>query len=155
MPAPGEKTIASNRRAHFSYHVEERFEAGIELVGSEVKAIRAGLISINEAYCSVRAGEAFLTGATIQTNARAPWQNHEAARDRRLLLHGREIEQIRQRIDEKGYTLVPLRLYFKAGRVKVEIALARGKNVVDKRQTMAERDAQREIDRVVKRGDRD
>ena len=155
MSTAPEKTIATNRRAHFTYHIEERFEAGVELVGSEVKAIRAGLISINEAYCSVRSGEAFLTGATIQTNASAPWQNHVAARDRRLLLHGHEIEQIRQRIDQKGFTLVPLRLYFKGGRVKVEIALARGKNVVDKRQTMAERDAQREIDRVVKRGERD
>jgi SsrA-binding protein len=155
MSGPAEKTIASNRRAHHEYHVEERFEAGIELIGSEVKAIRAGLVSIAEAYCHVRNHEVFLVGATITGNPRAPWQSHESARDRRLLLHGREIERIRTRVDERGFTLIPLRLYFKDGRAKIEIALARGKNVVDKRHSLAERDARREIDRIVKRGERE
>ena len=144
MSGPAEKTIASNRRAHHEYHVEERFEAGIELIGSEVKAIRAGLVSIAEAYCHVRRHEVFLVGATITANPRTPWQSHEAGRDRRLLLHRREIERIRTRVDERGFTLIPLRLYFKDGRAKIEVALARGKNVVDKRHSMAERDAKRE-----------
>ena len=155
MGAPETRTIATNRRARHEYAIEETFEAGLELIGSEVKAIRAGLVSIAEAYCAVRDGEVFLIGATITANTTAPWQTHAPGRERRLLLHRREIDRIRTRVDERGFTLIPLRLYFRGGRAKLEIALARGKNFVDKRDSIAEREARREMERVVKRGDRE
>jgi SsrA-binding protein len=146
----GEKTIVSNRRAFHEYHMEERFEAGLVLAGSEVKSLRDGHVSLGEAYATVRDNEIWLVGASIEPYKQASRTNHERTRDRKLLLHRREIAKIRQRTDEKGYTLVPLRLYFKDGRVKVEVGLGRGKNVADKRQAMASRDAKREIDRALK-----
>jgi SsrA-binding protein len=146
----GEKTIVSNRRAFHEYHVEDRFEAGVVLAGSEVKSVRDGHVSLGEAYATVRDGEVWLVGATIEPYKQAGHGNHERTRDRKLLLHRREITKIRQGTDEKGYTLVPLRLYFKDGRVKIEVGLGRGKNVADKRQAMASRDAKREIDRALK-----
>ena len=146
----GEKTIVSNRRAFHEYHVEERFEAGLVLAGSEVKSLREGHVSLGEAYATVRDGEVWLVGASIEPYKQASRTNHERTRDRKLLLHRREITKIRQRTDEKGYTLVPLRLYFKDGRVKLEVGLGRGKNVADKRQSMASRDAKREIERALK-----
>lgn len=146
----GEKTIVSNRRAFHEYHMEERFEAGVVLAGSEVKSLRDGHVSLGEAYATVRDNEIWLVGASIEPYRQASSTNHERTRDRKLLLHRREIAKIRQRTDEKGYTLVPLRLYFKDGRVKVEVGLGRGKNVADKRQAMASRDAKREIDRALK-----
>ena len=148
--AAGERTIVSNRRAFHEYHVEERFEAGVVLAGSEVKSLRDGHVSLGEAYATVRDGEVWLVGASIEPYKQASRTNHERTRDRKLLLHRREITKIRQRTDEKGYTLVPLRLYFKDGRVKVEVGLGRGKNVADKRQALASRDAKREIDRALK-----
>ena len=146
----GEKTIVSNRRAFHEYHMEERFEAGVVLAGSEVKSLRDGHVSLGEAYATVRDGEVWLVGATIEPYKQAGGANHDRTRDRKLLLHRREITKIRQGTDEKGYTLVPLRLYFKDGRVKIEVGLGRGKNVADKRQAMASRDAKREIDRALK-----
>ncbi len=155
MSSTGEKTIASNRRALHEYEVMERFEAGIALYGTEVKSLRLGRVSLAEAFAVVRDHEVYLIACTIEPYAQGNRANHAQARDRRLLLHGREIERLRQRTAEKGLAIVALRLYFKGGRVKVEIALARGRNVVDKRHAMAERDAKREIERVVRRGDRE
>jgi SsrA-binding protein len=151
----GEKTIASNRRALHEFEMMERFEAGIELYGTEVKSLRLGRVSLAEAFAVVRDHEVYLVACTIEPYAQGNRANHAPARDRRLLLHGREIERLRQRTAEKGLAIVPLRLYFKGGRVKVELGLGRGRNVVDTRHAMAERDAKREIERVVRRGDRE
>ena len=147
----GEKTIVSNRRAFHEYHVEQRFEAGVVLAGSEVKSLRDGHVSLGEAYATVRDGEVWLVGATIEPYKQASRTNHERTRDRKLLLHRREIAKISQGTEAKGYTLVPLRLYFKEGRAKVELGLAKGRQKGDKRQAMAERDSQREIERALGR----
>ena len=155
MSPAGEKVIASNRRAFREYEVLERFEAGIALVGTEVKSLRLGRVSLAEAFAVIRDGEAFLVACTIEPYAQGNRANHAPARDRRLLLHRREIERLRQRTEERGLAIVPLRLYFKDGRAKVELALARGRNVVDKRQSMADRDAKREIERATRRGERE
>ena len=128
------------------------FEAGVELLGTEVKSLRQGHCSLNEAYAQVRDGEVFLVGATIEPYAQGNRANHARTRDRRLLLHRGEIQRIDRRVAERGWTLVPLRLYFKDGRVKLELALGRGKDVRDKRQTVADRDARREIARALKEG---
>ena len=117
---------------------------------SEVKSLRAGHVSLGEAYATVRDNEVFLVGASIEPYAQAGMSGHDRTRDRKLLLHRREIARIRQRTDEKGFTLIPLRMYFKDGRVKIEIGLGRGKNIADKRQNLAERDAKREIDRALR-----
>ena len=150
MSPAGEKTIASNRRAFREYEMLERLEAGIELLGTEVKSLRLGRVSLAEAFGVIRDGEAFLVACTIEPYAQGNRANHAPARDRRLLLHGREIERLRQRTAERGLAIVPLRLYFKDGRVKLEVGLGRGKNIADKRQSMASRDAKREIDRALK-----
>ncbi|MDX6377773.1 MAG: SsrA-binding protein [Gaiellaceae bacterium] len=155
MSSTGEKTIASNRRALHEYEVLERFEAGISLQGTEVKSLRLGRVSLAEAFAVVRDHEVYLVACTIEPYAQGNRANHAPARDRRLLLHAREIERLRQRTAEKGLAIIALRLYFKAGRVKVELALARGRNVVDKRHALAERDARRESERAVRRGDRE
>ena len=155
MSSAGEKTIASNRRAFREYEVLERVEAGIQLVGTEVKSLRLGRVSLAEAFAVIRDGEAFLVACTIEPYAQGNRANHAPARDRRLLLHAREIERLRQRTEERGLAIVPLRLYFKEGRAKVELALARGRNFVDKRQSMADRDAKREIERATRRGERE
>jgi len=147
----GEKTIASNRRAFREYEMLERLEAGIELLGTEVKSLRLGRVSLAEAFGVVRDGEVFLVACTIEPYAQGNRANHAPARDRRLLLHGREIERLRQRTAERGLAIVPLRLYFKDGRVKVELALARGKRSYDKRQDLARRDADREVQRALGR----
>lgn len=150
MAGAGEKTIASNRRARHEYHLSDNAEAGLVLTGSEVKSLRAGSCSINEAYVMIRGNEAWLVGATIEPYPQAGMRNHDRLRDRKLLLHRREIDKLRGRVEQKGFTLVPLRLYFKDGRVKLEIALGRGKDVADKRETVKRRDAQREMQRALK-----
>jgi SsrA-binding protein len=150
MAGPGEKTIASNRRARHEYHLSDNAEAGLVLTGSEVKSLRAGSCSINEAYVMIRGNEAWLVGATIEPYPQAGMRNHDRLRDRKLLLHRREIDKLRGRVEQKGFTLVPLRLYFKDGRIKLEIALGRGKDVADKRETVKRRDAQREMQRALK-----
>lgn len=150
MAGSGEKTIASNRRARHEYHLSDNAEAGLVLTGSEVKSLRAGSCSINEAYVMIRGNEAWLVGATIEPYPQAGMRNHDRLRDRKLLLHRREIDKLRGRVEQKGFTLVPLRLYFKDGRVKLEIALGRGKDVADKRETVKRRDAQREMQRALK-----
>ena len=152
VTGPGEKTVASNRRAFHEYEITERFEAGMQLVGTEVKAIREGHVSLAQAYATVRDDEIWLVGATIEPYRSGNRENHAPARERRLLLHRAEIDKIRRRTEERGMTLVALRIYFRGGRAKVELGLGRGRSAIDKRHVMAERDAQREIERIVKRG---
>ena len=145
-----EKTIAENRRARHDYHLLERFEAGIALTGTEVKSLRAGRTTMGQAYADIRDGEAWLQGLEIAVYEQGNRANHEPMRARKLLLHRREIDSLYGTVREKGLTIVPTRLYFKDGRVKVELAVARGKEQRDKRRDVAERDAQRQIDRALK-----
>jgi SsrA-binding protein len=146
----GTKLIADNRRARHDYHLLERVEAGIVLTGTEVKSLRAGKASLQHAFAHVRDGDLYLVGANIPEYPQASRQNHDPDRDRKLLLHRREIDSLAGKVSEKGLTLVPTRLYFKDGRVKVELALARGKEAHDKRRDIAERDARREMERALK-----
>jgi SsrA-binding protein len=145
-----EKLIVDNRRARHDYHLLERVEAGIALTGTEVKSLRQGRATLGQAYADVHDGEAWLRGAEISTYEQGNRANHEPTRDRKLLLHRREIDRLYGQLREKGLTLVPTRLYFKDGRVKVELALARGKDVRDKRRTIADRDAKRQMERALK-----
>src|SRR5881296_3534481 len=142
MAQKGEKLIVDNRRARHDYHLLDRVEAGLVLTGSEVKSRREGRASLQQAYADVRDGEAWLVGAHIDPYEQAGIQNHEPERARKLLLHRRELDSLYAKVRERGLTLVPIRLYFKDGRAKVELALARGKEQRDKRRDIAERDAQ-------------
>lgn len=144
---PQIRPIATNRRARHNYHIEETYEAGISLVGSEVKTLRGGKASLQDAYAVIRDGEVFLLGVHIPPYAQASIQNHDPTRMRKLLLHKEEIRRLIGKINEKGLTLVPLRLYFKGNKVKAELALAKGKRAYDKRQSIAEREAKREMSR--------
>ena len=145
-----EKLIAENRKARHDYHLLERVEAGLVLTGTEVKSLRDGRATLGQSWADIRDGEAWLQGAEIATYAQGNVANHEPTRPRKLLLHRREIDRLYTQLREKGLTLVPTRLYFKDGRVKVELALARGKDVRDKRQAVVERDAKRQIERALK-----
>ncbi len=147
--------MLQNRRATHDYEILERFEAGMELTGSEVKALRQGGGSIAEAYARVRGGEVFLEGMTIPVYTEASYNNHDPLRVRRLLLKRREIDEISRGLERKGLTLVPLKLYFKGGWAKLQLGLARGKKLHDKRRSEAKKDAQREIDRAMSRRERD
>lgn len=142
--------MADNRRARHEYELLERLEAGLVLQGTEVKALREGRATIQRAYADVRGDEVWLVGANIAAYDKAGFANHEPERDRKLLLHRREIDRLRGRVQEQGLTLVPTRLYFKDGRAKVEIALGRGKQVRDKRRDIARREADRQIERALK-----
>jgi SsrA-binding protein len=146
----GEKLIVDNRRARHEYHLGERVEAGLVLAGTEVKALRDGQATLQQAYAEVRDGEAWLVGLHVPEYAQGNVANHDPDRPRKLLLHRREIERLASGVAEKGFTLVPTRLYFKDGRVKVELALARGKELRDKRRDIADRDARRQIERELK-----
>ena len=146
----GEKLVADNRRARHEYHLLERHEAGLVLTGTEVKALRDGHGNIARAYAEIRDGEAWLVGAHIAEYGQGNLANHDPARPRKLLLHRRELDSLAGKARERGFTLVPTRLYFKDGRAKVEIALARGKELHDKRRDIARRDAERQIERVLK-----
>src|SRR5688572_26397907 len=146
----GVKPIADNRRARHEYHLLEKFEAGIALTGTEIKSLRDGQVTLQRAFAELREGEAYLVGAHISEYAQGNLQNHDPDRDRKLLLHRREIDSLLGKTRERGLTLVPTRMYFRDGRVKVEIALARGKEARDKRRDLAERDAQRQIERAMK-----
>ncbi|MGE5484331.1 MAG: SsrA-binding protein SmpB [Ignavibacteriales bacterium] len=147
----GVKVIAENRKAWHDYHIEETIEAGIALVGTEVKSLRLGKLSLRDSYAQVKNGEAFLYNAHISPYDPADRFNHDPLRPRRLLLHKREIQRILQKAEERGYTLVPLKMYFKRGLAKVELAVARGKREYDKRQDIAEKDARRDIARALKK----
>jgi len=146
----GEKLIAENRRARHEYHLLERVEAGLVLTGSEVKSLREGRADLKRAYGDLREGEAWLIGAHIAAYDQAGNSNHDPDRDRKLLLKAKEIDSLLGKVNEKGLTLVPTRLYFKNGRAKVELAVAKGKDVRDKRRDVARRDADREIERALK-----
>lgn len=143
------KVVATNRKARYEYFIEETFEAGLVLRGTEIKSVRAANVSIREAYVSIESGEAFLLGAHIAPYDPASRQNHEPTRPRKLLLHRRELNRLANRVAERGYTIVPLRMYLRRGLAKVEIALAKGKRQYDKRRQIAERDAQRRIERAI------
>ncbi len=144
------KVVAENRKARFNYAIEDTVEAGIALTGTEVKSLREGHANLQRAYADVRGGEVWLIGAHISEYAKGNIANHDPDRDRKLLLHRREISSLTGKVKEKGLTLVPLRLYFKDGRAKVELALARGKELHDKRRDIARRDADRQIERALK-----
>ncbi len=148
--AEGEKTVASNRKANREYAIEDRFEAGVALLGTEVKSIRAGHVSLAEAYARVVDGEAWLLGARIEPYTQGGQANHDPLRERKLLLSRRELDRIATRIEQRGYTLVPMRLYLKRGRVKIDLGLGKGRSTIDKRDVVAERDAKREIDRAIR-----
>jgi len=144
------KMIAENRKARHDFHIVERIETGIALTGTEVKSLREGGGNIRESYAQLRDGEMFLVGANIAPYRQGNLQNHEPVRDRKLLLHRREIEQLGAKVAQRGMTLVPLSLYLTNGRVKLELGLAKGKEGVDKRHAIAERDARRQMERAVK-----
>jgi SsrA-binding protein len=150
MADVAEKLIAENRKARHDYHLVERHEAGLELTGTEVKSLRAGRAQLLQAYAELRDGQVWLVGAHIAPYEQGTYANHDPDRDRRLLLHRREIDSLGGKVRERGFTLVPTRLYWKNGRAKVEIALARGKEARDKRRDIAKRDAQREMERELK-----
>jgi SsrA-binding protein len=146
----GEKLIASNKRAFHDYFILEKFEAGVALTGTEVKSLRLGKANLQDSYALVRSGEAFLFNAHISPYAHGNRENHDPTRTRKLLLHRREIEKLAESITQKGLTVVPLRLYMKAGLVKAEIATARGKKLYDKRETEKQKDATRETAAAIK-----
>lgn len=158
-PTPGERakaasdahrTVARNRKATHDYFVEDRYEAGLVLTGTEVKALRMGRASLSEAWIEIdRHGEAWLQGAHIPEYLQGTWNNHSPRRKRKLLLHRAQLERLAQRVDAKGYTIVPLELYFLGGRAKLEIALARGKQDWDKRQSLREAQDKREAARAM------
>lgn len=145
------KVVASNRKAFHDYFLDDRLEAGIALQGSEIKSVRAGQISLREAYVRLEEGQAWLVNAHIAPYDPASTMNHEPRRPRRLLLHRREIVRLTAELRQRGYTLIPTRMYLKRGRAKVEVALARGKRQYDKRREIAKRDAERELRRVATR----
>jgi SsrA-binding protein len=147
----GRKVVASNRRARHDYAILDTYEAGVLLTGTEVKSLRAGRASLVDAYAQIKSGEVFLHGMHIPEYAQGTWTNHDPRRVRKLLLHRLEIERLTGKVKEGGLTLIPLSVYFADGWAKVEIGLARGKRAYDKRQDLARRDAEREINRAVSR----
>ena len=147
----GTKLVAQNRRARFDFFLDDRYEAGLALVGTEVKSLRGGKGSLAEAWVKIDDdGEAWLMQAHIPEYEYGNRNNHDPTRERKLLLHRRQLDELAHAVSAKGVTLVPLRLYFREGKAKLEFAVGRGKNVADKRRTMAERDAKRDIDRELK-----
>lgn len=144
------KVVATNRKARHEYHFDDTYEAGLVLMGTEIKSIRAGQVSIQEGFVLFEGGEAWLVNVHIAQYDPASQQNHEPRRRRKLLLHRRQIDRLESRAREKSYTVVPTKLYLKDGRAKVEIALARGKKLYDKRQAIAKRDSKRQMDRALK-----
>lgn len=146
-----EKTLVSNRRARREYFVEETFEAGLVLTGSEIKSIRAGRANLQDGYVTIRDGEPWLVNTHVAPYKQATHENHEPRRDRKLLLHRYQIGRLSGKVQAKGYTIIPLRIYLKDNRAKVEIALARGKKLYDKRADLAKRQAQRDIERAMRR----
>jgi SsrA-binding protein len=146
----GIKVVATNRKAARDFYLEDRHEAGLVLTGTEIKSIRMGRVNLSEGYVQPRDGELWLVNVHIAPYDPAGRLGHAPRRPRKLLLHRREINRLIDQVHERGYTLVPVRLYLKSGRAKVEIALARGKRKYDKRQTIAKRDAQRDIDRALR-----
>ena len=149
-PDPGERTIATNRKAFFNYEILDRAEAGVILLGTEIKSIREGGLNFKDAYVDHRGGELFLVGCHVSPYSHGNLMNHPDERDRKLLLHKREILKIGGKAAEKGFTIVPLKAYFKKGRVKVEIGLARGKKAHDKRESIKRKELDRETRQAVR-----
>ena len=147
-----DRVVATNRRARHEYEILETFEAGLVLRGTEVKSLRTGQVNFKDSYATVRNSELWLLGCHISPYSHGTDANHDPERDRKLLLHTREIRRLVGKIAERGLTVVPLKLYFKAGRAKIEIGLARGKKLHDKRATLRERETRREMDRAVRAG---
>ncbi len=145
----GQKVVATNRKARHDYHIEDVFEAGIVLSGTEVKSLRAGRASLVDGYADIDNGEAWLENVHIPEYLQGTWNNHSTRRKRKLLLHKDEILKLQAKVKESGFTLIPLSLYFKDGRAKVELALAKGKKEYDKRQALKERQDKREADRAM------
>jgi SsrA-binding protein len=148
---PGRKLVASNRRARFDFFLLERYEAGLVLTGTEIKSVRANRVSLRRGYVQQRDGELWLLEVHIAPYEHGSSANHEPNRPRKLLLHKREIRKIIDSLAQKGLTVVPTELYLKKGRAKVEIALARGKRLHDKRQSLAKRDSERQVERALRR----
>ena len=146
----GDRVITQNRRAFHEYFIDEQLETGIVLTGTEIKSVREGKVTISEAYVRVDDGELWLIGSHITPYSHGSYTNHDPDRPRKLLAHRREIEGLRQSAEQRGMTLVPLRVRLKDGRAKVDIGVARGKKLYDKRQSAAERDARRQIDRALR-----
>ena len=146
------KIVATNRKARHDYIIEDTFEAGMALTGSEIKSVRAGQVNLRDSFATVRNGEVWLLNAHIAPYQQASYENHEPKRERKLLLHRREINRLTGKLHEQGLTLVPLKIYLKNSRAKVELGLGRGKKQYDKRQALRERDDRRQIDRALGRG---
>ncbi len=145
------KLIAANKSASFEYFIEDKYEAGIVLEGSEVKSLREGRASLNESFCALYKGEVFLKNMHIALYDKSgAFSTRDSRKDRKLLLHKQEIAKIVGKVNEKGYTLVPLKIYFKEALVKVEVALCKGKHTYDKKRSLAERDMKRDLDRTIK-----
>jgi SsrA-binding protein len=151
----GDRVVTQNRRAFHEYFIEEQLEAGIVLTGTEIKSIREGKATISEAYVRIDNGELWLVGSHVTPYSHGSWTNHDPDRPRKLLAHGREIDRLKQATDQKGMTLVPLRIRLKNGRAKVDVGVARGKKLYDKRQSEAARDAKRQIERAMRDRQRD
>ncbi|MFH1729866.1 MAG: SsrA-binding protein SmpB [Pseudomonadota bacterium] len=149
-----EKIICVNRKARHDYHIEETIEAGLALVGTEVKSLRAGRANIKDSYAKIKSGELFLVNSHINEYDFGNRNNHDPLRDRKLLLHKREIKKLIGKITEKGKTIVPLKMYFKLGKAKIEIAIASGKRQYDKRETIKKKDMQRDIERGFRKGNK-
>jgi len=147
---PRDRAIATNRRARHEYAILETFEAGLALRGTEVKSLRAGLVNFKDSYATVRNGEVWLLGCHINPYSHGTDANHDPERDRKLLLHSKEISRLSGKVAERGLTLIPLKLYFKSGRAKLELGLGRGKKLHDKRSTLREREVKREMDRAAR-----
>jgi len=145
------KTVATNRKAYHNYHIEDSVEAGIVLTGTEIKSIRAGRVNLGDAYVRPEAGELWLLNAHIARYEAGSYLSHEPTRPRKLLLHRKQIDSLTSKVVEKGFTLVPLKLYIKDSIAKVEVALAKGKKLYDKRESMTRREAEREIERTIKK----
>jgi SsrA-binding protein len=145
------RTVTTNRKARHDYHIDDTFEAGIALTGTEIKSIRAGRVNLRDSYATIKEGELWLLNTHIAPYQQGTYANHEPRRPRKLLMHRREINRITGKLQEKGFTLVPLRLYLKNNLAKVELGLARGKKQYDKRAALRQRETRREIDRAVAR----
>lgn len=155
MKPSGIKPVAQNKKAFHDYFIEETLETGIVLTGTEVKSIRAGKVNLRDSYATVENGELFLIGAHISPFEQGNIHNHDPLRTRKLLAHGNEIRRLYGKTQMAGYTLVPTKLYFKDGRIKVEVGLAKGKAMYDKRQVLAKKEAQRDMERAFRRDGRD
>ena len=150
MAKEGTKTITLNRKARHDYFIEDTYEAGISLAGTEVKSLRQGTVNLKDSYCVIKDGELFMVGAHISPYEKGNIFNKDPMRTRKLLMHKREIAKMQMLVQRDGYSLIPLSLYFKNARVKVELGLAKGKKLYDKRESAAKSDAAREIDRAMK-----